>query len=152
MLRVCFKQITWYIEMHHVRTPHFLITWCTFTTFLSSRGKLTALSVCHRTISMAAVYRLKTKHDQDKFGAVFLDAFDTISCPLEDEHVVDVHHVIRKCHDATQKNCPHMVHFNVPRNFQTLRRELKIHCMSYKKNTFLPVLFGSLLLAGFCSL
>lgn len=59
------------------------------------------------------------------------------------------------------------VHFNVPRNFQTLRRELKIHCttrsgvflstynfnaMSYKNNTFLPVLFGSLLLAGFCSL
>ena len=74
--------------MHHVRTPHFLITWCTFTTFLSSRGKFTALFVCHRTISMAAVYRLKTKHDQDKFGAVFLDAFDTISCPLEDKHVV----------------------------------------------------------------
>ena len=28
---------------------------------------------------MAAVYQLKIKYDQDKFGAVFLDAFDTIN-------------------------------------------------------------------------
>ena len=29
-------------------------------------------------VGMAAVYQLKIKYDQDKFGAVFLDAFDTI--------------------------------------------------------------------------
>ena len=35
--------------------------------------------VCHRTVSMAAVYQLKIKYDHDKFRAVFLDAFDTIN-------------------------------------------------------------------------
>ena len=29
--------------------------------------------------------------------------------PLEDKHVVNEHHTIRNTHDATQKNCPHMV-------------------------------------------
>ena len=56
------------------------------------------LFVCHRTVSMTAVYQLKIKYDQDKFEAVFLDAFDTIkravSFPLEDKHVVNEHHVI----------------------------------------------------------
>jgi len=63
---------------------------------------------------MAAVYLLKKKYDQYKFGAFFLDAFDTISFPLEDKHAVNEHHVIRKSHDATQKKCPHVAHFNVP--------------------------------------
>ena len=49
----------------------FRITWCSFTTCLSSRKKLTVLFVCHRTVSVAAVYQLKIKYDQDKFGAVF---------------------------------------------------------------------------------
>ena len=79
------------------------------------------LFVCHRTASMTAVYQLKIKYDQEKFGAVFLDAFDTIkmavSFPLEDKHVVKEHQVIRKSHDATQKKCPHVVHFNVPRDW-----------------------------------
>ena len=35
---------------------------------LSSRGKLTRLFVCHRTVKMAPVYQLKIKYDQDKFG------------------------------------------------------------------------------------
>ena len=63
---------------------------------------------CYRTVNVAAVYQLKTKYDQDEFGEVFLDAFDTIkravSFPLEDKQVVNEHHVIRKSHDATQKN------------------------------------------------
>ena len=37
----------------------------------SSRRKLIVLFVCHRTVSRAAVYQLKMKYDQDKFGAVF---------------------------------------------------------------------------------
>ena len=34
------------------------------------RRKLTVLFVCHRTVSMTAVYQLKIKYDQDKFRAV----------------------------------------------------------------------------------
>ena len=30
----------------------------------------------HRTVRMAAVYQLKIKYDQNKFGAAFSDAFD----------------------------------------------------------------------------
>ena len=40
--------------------------------FISKRSILSA-------VGMAAVYQLKIKYDQDKFGAVFLDAFDTIN-------------------------------------------------------------------------
>jgi len=58
---------------------------------LSSRGKLTAHFVCHGTVCMASVYQLKIKYVQDKLGARFLDAFGTISFPLEDEHVVNEH-------------------------------------------------------------
>ena len=78
-----------------------------FSYVINSSGKLTVLFVCHRTVSMTAVYQLKIKYDQDKFEAVFLDAFDTIkravSFPLEDKHVVNEHHVIWKSHEATQK-------------------------------------------------
>ena len=42
----------------------------------------------------------------------------TVSFLLEDKrHLVDEHHVIRKSYDVTQKKCPHVVHFNVPRNW-----------------------------------
>ena len=54
-------------------------------------------------VSMAAVYQLKIKYDQDKFGVVFLDAKGPVSFPLEDKHVVNDHHVVLKSHDATQK-------------------------------------------------
>ena len=40
----------------------------------------------------------------------------TVSSPLEDKHVVNEHHVIRKSHVATRENCPHVVHINVPRD------------------------------------
>ena len=61
------------------------------------------LFVCHRTVSVAAVYQLKMKYDQDKFGAVFLDAQSAVTFTFKDKHVVNEHHVIRKSHDATQK-------------------------------------------------
>ena len=32
-------------------------------------------------------------------------------------NVVNEHHLMRKSHDATQKKCPHVVHFNVPRDW-----------------------------------
>ena len=91
---------------HH---DFFVLLWllCSFTTCLSSGGKLIALFVSHRTVSMAAVYQLKIKYDQEKFGPVVLDAIDTISFPFEDKHVVSEPHVIRKSH-ATQKKCPHL--------------------------------------------
>jgi len=75
---------------------------------------------------MAAVYQLKIKYDQDKFGAGFLDAFVTISFPHEDKHVVNENHVIRKSHDAAQEKCPRVMHFNVPRDwFETNSRHQK---------------------------
>ena len=43
---------------------------------------------------------------------VFLDTKHPISFPLEDKRVVNEHHVARKIHDATQKKCTHVVHFN----------------------------------------
>ena len=59
--------------------------------------------VCHRTVSVATVYQLKVKYDQDKFG-VFLDTKRPVNFPLEDNHVVNGHHVVLKSHNATQKN------------------------------------------------
>ena len=77
----------------------------------------TTLFVCHETFSIAIVYQLKKKYDQDKLGAVPSEAFDTISFPLEDKHVVNEHHIIRKSNDTIQKKCPHMVHFNKPHDW-----------------------------------
>ena len=54
----------------------------------------------------------------------------TVSFLLEDKHVVNEHHVIRKSHDATQEKCPDVVHFNVPRLsdwFETNSRHQKRH-------------------------
>ena len=62
---------------------------------------------------MAIVYQLKIKHDQDKFGGLFLDAKRPVNFPHEDKHVVNE----RKSHEATQKKCLHVVHFNVPRDW-----------------------------------
>ena len=70
--------------------------------------------VFHRTVSMAPVYQLKIKYDQDKFGVFLLDAKRPVSFSLEDKHVVNEHHVVRKSHGAAQKNCPHVVHLIVP--------------------------------------
>ena len=50
----------------------------------------------------------------------------TVSSPLEDKHVVNENHVIRKSHDATQKMPSRGVHFNVPRDwFETNSRHQK---------------------------
>ena len=81
--------------------------------------------VCHRTVSMAAVYQLNIKYDQDKFRVVISDAKHAVSFPLGYKHVVNEHRVRRKSHDATQEKCPHVVLFNVPRNwFETTSRLL----------------------------
>ena len=81
--------------------------------------------VCHRTVSVTTVYQLKIKYDQDKFRVFFVEAKRPVSFPLEDKHVVNEHHVVRKSHDATQKKCPHVVHFNVTRDqFETNLRHL----------------------------
>ena len=63
------------------------ISLCTQATCLSSRGKLTVVFVYHRSVSMAAVYQLKIKYDQDKFRVFFLDAKRPVSFALEDKHV-----------------------------------------------------------------
>ena len=70
--------------------------------------------VSHRTVSIAAVYQLKIKYDHNKFRVFLLDAKPLVSFPLEDKHVVNEHHIIRKSHDAAQKKFSHVVHSNVP--------------------------------------
>ena len=70
MPQVCFKPITWCIEMHHVRTLKFFSCVSHHDFFvlcdlhsqhvcLSSRRRLIVVFVCHRTASMAPVYQLK---------------------------------------------------------------------------------------------
>ena len=57
-----------------------------------------------------------------------------VSFLLEDKHVENGHHVIRKSHDATEKNCPHVVHFNVPRDwFETNSGHQKHYSKGGKK-------------------
>ena len=115
MPQVCFKPVdTWYIEMHHVRTFFLcgVMTFSYYVMFIHNmfifKRKVYHAFYRHRTVSMTAVYQLTIKYDQDKFGAVFFEyVFNVIkravSFPLEDKHVVNEHHVIRKSHDATQK-------------------------------------------------
>ena len=62
--------------------------------------------VCRRTVRMAAIYQLKIKYDQDKFGVFFFRRKTPVSFPLGDKHAVNEHHVARKSHDATQKKKP----------------------------------------------
>ena len=45
------------------------------------------------------------------------------------------YHVIWKIHDSTQKNCPHMAHFNVPHDcFETNSQHQKHYSEGCKKN------------------
>ena len=39
--------------------------------FIFKRKLLIVVFVCHRNVSMAAVYHMKIKYDQDKFGVLF---------------------------------------------------------------------------------
>ena len=102
MLWVCFKPITlqWNAPCEgiffRVASWLFHIMWCSFTTCLLFKTKANhGFFVCHRTVSMAAVYQLKIKYDQDKFR-VFLDAKRPVSYTLEDKHVVNEHRIVRK--------------------------------------------------------
>ena len=54
--------------------------------------------------SMATVYQLKIKYDQDKFGVVFLDAKHPVSFPLEDKHFVNEHTWYEKVMTPCKKN------------------------------------------------
>ena len=76
---------------------------------------------------MAAVYQLKIRFVQDKFGAVLWQTKSAASFPLEDKHVVNEHHVIRKGLDATRKICPHVVYsmYHVTGFKQTLMYKVK---------------------------
>ena len=80
------------------------------------------------------VYQLKVKYDQDRFGVVFLEAKCLVSFPFEDKHVVNEHQVVQKSHDATQKKCPLIVHFNVPHDwFETNLRNQKCYSVDGQK-------------------
>ena len=100
MMQVCFKPITWYIGIHHVRT------------FCSVRrhGFFVLRDVHSQRVYLQEAslqWFCLPQNCQDKIRSSCLDAFDTIkravSSPLEDKHIVNEHHVIRKSHDATLK-------------------------------------------------
>ena len=56
-----------------------------------------------------------------------------VSFPLEDKPLNE-HRVIQKRHDDTQEKCPHLGHFNVPRDwFKTNSRHQKRYSESGKK-------------------
>ena len=61
-----------------------------------NKRKLTVVYVCTRTVRMTAVYRLKIKYDQEKFGVDLLGAKSPLSAPLEDKIVVNEHHLVGK--------------------------------------------------------
>ena len=105
-----------------------------YNMFIFKRKELNTVFVCHRTISMAAVYQLKIRCDQDKFGVIFLDAKCPVSFPLENKYVVNEHRVVRKSHDATQKECSHALPFNVPRDwFERNSQHQKLYSEGSKK-------------------
>ena len=96
-----------------------------------NRRKLTVVYVCNRTVRMTAVYRLKTRYDQEKFGVDLLGAKSPLSAPLENKHVVNEHHLVRKSQNATctQKEYSHVVHFKIPRNWFKTNSRIK-NCYS----------------------
>ena len=55
----------------------------------------------------------------EQFQGNYLKGFKENKTPGEVgfTNVVNEGHVMRKSHDATQKKCPHVVHFNVPRDW-----------------------------------
>ena len=61
---------------------------------------------------------------------------NSVSAPLEDKHVANEHHLVRKGLNATctQKEYPHVLHFKVPRNwFKTNSRIKNCYSVSGKK-------------------
>ena len=58
----------------------------------------------------------------------------TVSFLLEDQYVENEHHVIRKAMTPHRRKCPHVVHFNVPRDwFETNSRHQKRNSEGDKK-------------------
>ena len=96
-----------------------------------NKRKLTVVYVCNRTTRITAVYRLKIKYDQENFGVDLLGAKSPLSAALEDKHVVNEHHLVRKSQSATctQKEYSHVVHFKVPRNWFKTNSRIK-NCYS----------------------
>lgn len=110
------------------------ITWCPFTTCLSSRGKLTTLLACPKTVSMTYCLSAEDKIWSGQILSVFFkNIFDVISFPLEDKHMNE-HYATRKSHYATQEKCPHMVYFHIPCDwFETNSQHQKRYSERSKK-------------------
>ena len=106
MPRVCFKPIMWHIEIHHVRA-FFLCGVMTF--LLCDVHSQVYLYNCKHGCCLSAEDNIQSR----KIWCVFLVTKCLISFPLDDKHVVNEQHVVKKV-VTPQKKCPHMVHFNVP--------------------------------------
>ena len=113
MARVCFKPIMLYIEMHLVRT-YFLCSVMTFSyyvmfihnMFIFKKKAYRGFSLLYNC-QHGRCLLVEDKRWSWQIRGRYLDVLHTmksvISFPLEDKHVVNKHHVIRKSHDATHK-------------------------------------------------
>ena len=112
MPRVCFKPITWYIEMHLVRAI-FLVWRLYFFVFRDVRSHRVYLQEESLSrffsaieLSSCALFISWRWNIIRTNSECFFDAKRPVSFLLEDKHVVNEHHVVRKSHDATQKKMP----------------------------------------------
>ena len=132
--RVCFKPVTWHIEMHHVRT--FFSVWhhdffVLRDVHFFKRNAYRAFCVWKKFVLI--IFRLQLINS-GQLLTVLWQTKTTVNFPLEDKHVVNEHHVIRKSHDAshTQKKpsrdafqCTTWLVWNKLAASKTLLRRLK---------------------------
>ena len=116
MPQVCFKPITWYIEMHCRGHFSCVVSWLFILSDFHSQHvylQEESLSWFLCAVELSAC-QLMINYDQDKVGVFFLHANCLVSFPLEDKNVVNEYHVVWESHDSTQKKFLHVVHLNVP--------------------------------------
>ena len=102
MPRVCFKPITLYIEMHHVRTFFFcMASWlfrtacCSFTTCSSPRKTFTGRFASKKPLRIFLIIFYLQLLNSAVMLTVLWQTKTTVASPLEDKHLVSRHHVIR---------------------------------------------------------
>ena len=113
MPRVYFKPITWYIEMHHVRTFFVCVASWLFALrdvhsqrlYLQEESLpwfLSAIELSAWPLFISWRKNMIRTNSERFFRCIRLDK-RVVSFPLEDKLVVNEDHVIRKSHDATHK-------------------------------------------------
>ena len=100
MMRVCFKPIMWYIEMHYVST--FFSVW-RHGFFLLRDVHSQCVYLQEESLPPFLSCRMHLNNCSEFCPDSSMAYKTTVSSLLEDKHVVNEHYVIRKSHDTTQK-------------------------------------------------